>query len=158
MDTPASENHATSTAAAKPATEHKAEPKPAAAPKRFFAVRAPRPAEPFQNAEPLLAAVAAPPAGPAAPVAAGLRSPAPSPTTRTVSASRGPVFVPDFSGQSMVHARRLATSESLTIDVFGVTNGRVVSQLPVPGTVLEGSDRTILLEFAPQREDVDATL
>jgi cell division protein FtsI (penicillin-binding protein 3) len=158
VDTPTSENHAMSTAAAKPATEHKAEPKPAAAPERVFAARAPRPVEPFQNAEPLLAAVAAPPAGPAAPGAAGLRSPAPSPTTRTVSASRGPVFAPFYSGLSMHHARRHATSESLTIDVFGVTNGRVVSQLPVPGTVLEGTNRTVLLEFAPKREDRDATL
>jgi len=61
--------------------------------------------------------------------------------------------VPDFSGQSITHAKRLAQSESLTISVFGATNGRVVSQLPVPGTVLEGKDRTVLLEFAPRQEE-----
>ena len=65
----------------------------------------------------------------------------------------GPAFVPDFSGQTIVHARRLAQSESLTLSVFGATSGRVVSQLPVPGTVLEGNDRTVLLEFAPRREE-----
>jgi hypothetical protein len=138
--------------------ETPANPKPAAVAERVSPRLESRPVEAKPIAEPLLAAVAAPPAGPVAPVAAGLPSPTPTSAVQKATASPGRVFVPDFSGQSMSHARRLAHSESLTIDVFGATNGRVVSQLPVPGTVLEGSDRTILLEFAPQREDVDATL
>jgi cell division protein FtsI (penicillin-binding protein 3) len=134
------------------------DPKPAAVTKRVSPHLESRAVEPKPIAEPLLAAVAAPPAGPAAPVAAGLPSPIGSTGTRKATELHAPVFVPDFSGQSMARAQHLAQSESLNIDVFGATNGRVVSQLPVPGTVLEGGDRTILLEFAPQREDVDATL
>jgi cell division protein FtsI (penicillin-binding protein 3) len=138
--------------------ETPAKQRQAATAHRVASSRESRSVESNPVAEPLLAAVAAPPAGPAAHVAAGLPAPVRSPGARKRTTSRGPVFVPDFSGQSMDRARRLARSESLTIDVFGATNGRVVSQLPVPGTVLEGGEQTILLEFAPQREDVDATL
>lgn len=113
----------------------------------------PHPIHPIHNAQPLLAAVAAPPAGPAARVAAGLPSTEATPAQSGPPESEGTAFVPDFSGQSMSRAQRLAKSESLTLDVFGATSGRVVSQLPVPGTVLEGNNRTVLLEFAPRREE-----
>jgi hypothetical protein len=111
-----------------------------------------------QDAQPPTVAVAAPPAGLVAHVAAG-----PLPSRRdsklVMGAQSGePAFVPDFSGQTMIRARSLAKNESLTLDVFGASTGRVVSQLPVPGTVLEGTNRTVLLEFAPKREDRDATL
>ncbi len=99
-----------------------------------------------QTAEsPPRAAVAAPPARPAARVAAG-PSPSPGPAA-------GPVLVPDFAGQTIARARRLARSESLRISAFGAKDGRVVSQVPVPGTVLTGQDRTVLLRFEPPREE-----
>ena len=117
------------------------------------------------------AAVAAPPARPAAPVAAGPSSP---PAISTHPAPRGPelgpgapartprdpggmapelAFVPDFSGQTMDRALRLARSESLILSIRGARNGRVVSQIPVPGTVLAGEDRTVRVRLAPTREE-----
>jgi len=87
-------------------------------------------------------AVAAPPPRPAAPVAAGPPPPL-----------LAPAFVPDFSGQTIDHAAQLARSESLDLTVVGAIEGRVVSQFPVPGTVLEGDDRTVRLRFAPGREE-----
>jgi hypothetical protein len=59
----------------------------------------------------------------------------------------GLVFVPDFGGRSMASARRIADGESLKITTLGASEGRVVSQFPVPGTVLDGGDRTVRLRF-----------
>jgi cell division protein FtsI (penicillin-binding protein 3) len=95
------------------------------------------------NATPPTPAVAAPPPRPAALVAAG----PPGPLAREVA------FVPDFLGQTIDRARRLAAGESLRITFSGAIEGRVVSQLPVPGTVLEGEDRTVRLRFAARREE-----
>jgi len=53
----------------------------------------------------------------------------------------------------MARARRLAASESLKITTLGAIEGFVVSQSPVPGTVLEGADRTVRLRFEPAREE-----
>jgi cell division protein FtsI (penicillin-binding protein 3) len=88
------------------------------------------------------AAVAAPPARPAADMAAGL-----SPRFNPLA----PAFVPDFQGTTMPLARRLAESESLKITALGAIEGRVVSQSPVPGTVLDGDDRTVRLRFEPMK-------
>jgi hypothetical protein len=71
----------------------------------------------------------------------------PGPLAREVA------FVPDFLGQTIDRARRLAAGESLRITFSGAIEGRVVSQLPVPGTVLEGEDRTVRLRFAARREE-----
>ena len=98
--------------------------------------------------EPPLAAVAAPPPRPAAaPAAAG------PPLQLAVLARSDPAFVPDFFGQTMARARSVAASESLGITTLGAIEGRVVSQLPVPGTLLEGQNRTVRLRFAALRED-----
>jgi membrane peptidoglycan carboxypeptidase len=96
------------------------------------------------------AAIAAPPARPAADPAAG---PRPSPVLARVHADAGPAFVPDFLGQTIAHAQRLAESEALEISTLGAIEGRVVSQLPVAGTVLEGANRTVQLRFATGREE-----
>jgi beta-lactam-binding protein with PASTA domain len=64
-----------------------------------------------------------------------------------------PAFVPDFSGQTIDRALRLARAESLILSIRGARTGRVVSQTPVPGTVLDGGDRTVRLRFAPTREE-----
>lgn len=97
----------------------------------------------FRHDEPPLAAVAAPPPRPAAEMAAG---PPPFQT-------HGPAFVPDFSGQTMARARSVAARELLGITTRGAIEGRVVSQLPVPGTLLEGKDPTVRLQFAALREE-----
>ncbi|MFO0688724.1 MAG: penicillin-binding transpeptidase domain-containing protein [Myxococcota bacterium] len=98
------------------------------------------------------AADAAPPARPAASPAAGHR---PSPVVARVSTRDDAEldFVPDFVGQTLSVARRLAASKSLTISANGAPDGRVVSQIPVAGTVLQGANRTIRLRFATTREE-----
>ena len=88
--------------------------------------------------EPREAAVAAPPAGPAAREAAG-------------PSAFDMVFVPDFEGASMARARRLAALDELEITTVGAIEGRVVSQSPVPGTVLDGGNRRVRLRFERSR-------
>ncbi|MFP6655026.1 MAG: penicillin-binding transpeptidase domain-containing protein, partial [Myxococcota bacterium] len=95
--------------------------------------------------EPPLAAVAAPPPRPAAAVAAGLSR------SRIVASSESAIFVPDFYGQTVARVRRIAAIDSLRIRTRGAIDGRVVSQLPVPGTLLAGKDRTVRLQFADLR-------
>ncbi|MCB9724556.1 MAG: PASTA domain-containing protein [Spirochaetaceae bacterium] len=93
---------------------------------------------------------ATPPPVAAAPVAARpvAVTPAPRPARPSTLASE-PVFVPDFSGQTISNAMRIAAREALEISTAGAIEGRVVSQSPVPGTVLDGPDRTVRLRFAP---------
>lgn len=92
------------------------------------------------ESQPPRAAVAAPPPRPVVPAATGLSAPAPA-------------FVPDFSGHTIEHALRIARAESLVLRLGGARHGRVVSQSPVPGTVLAGEDRTVRLRIAPTREE-----
>ena len=89
--------------------------------------------------EPPSAAVAAPPARPAAYQAAG--------QSLSKEIERDPAFVPDFQGSTLALARRIAEHESLDLRTRGAKEGRVVSQSPVPGTVLSGDDRTVRLRF-----------
>ena len=70
-----------------------------------------------------------------------------------VDATAEPAFVPDFLGRAMADAQRIAESESLQISTIGAIEGRVVSQIPVAGTVLEGPNRTVQLRFALRREE-----
>ncbi|MFK7898434.1 MAG: penicillin-binding transpeptidase domain-containing protein [Myxococcota bacterium] len=126
----------------------------------------------LENYVPQSAAVAAPPARPAADQAAGPPPVAAGPEAESEplleaqfsatvqAATRGavpeiPVFVPDFSGQTIAHAQRIAENEALEITILGAIEGRVVSQIPVPGTVLVGADRTVRLRFEsrPSREE-----
>lgn len=119
--------------------------------------------------EPPRAAVAAPPAGPAAALAAagptsfsGSSNSEKEPAFRTATTlppsprlaaadDHGLAFVPDFHGSTMARARRMAESEALDISTLGAIEGRVVSQSPVPGTVLDGQDRTVRLRFEPRQ-------
>jgi hypothetical protein len=77
--------------------------------------------------------------------------------TRTTSPPAGtlanPSFVPDFSGHTVARALRLARRESLVLSIRGARNGRVVSQIPVPGTLLDGDDRTVRLQLVATREE-----
>jgi cell division protein FtsI (penicillin-binding protein 3) len=102
--------------------------------------------EPIWHDEPPLAAVAAPPARPVAVVETTTAGPLPS-------FLEDPVFVPDFSGQTMARARYVAASESLKIMTRGAIEGRVVSQRPVPGTILAGDKRTVRLRFSMLQEE-----
>lgn len=111
---------------------------------------APKPVRRERNEPPFEAAVAAPPARPAVTpkVAAG-------PTSPLASSERFDlVFVPDFEGTTMARARRLAATESLEITTLGAIEGRVVSQFPIPGTVLEAGDRTVRLRFEQRRSNL----
>jgi cell division protein FtsI (penicillin-binding protein 3) len=106
--------------------------------------------------EPPWAAVAAPPPRPAVATAAAGHSR----STAAASVPSGmrtlleaPAFVPDFYGQTMARARRVAATESLGITTLGAIEGRVVSQRPVPGTLLVGHNRTVRLQFAALREE-----
>jgi hypothetical protein len=94
-----------------------------------------------------LAAVAAlppvasqPPASPAARADAGLDP------LRTV-------LVPDFRGETLAGARRVAASESLEVRAHGPGSGRVVAQSPAAGSIVGGSDRTIILSLSSTREE-----
>ncbi len=140
-----------SVAAAPPALASRAEPEPASPALPI----APDPTPEYTRKEPPRAAVAAPPAGPAAPVAAGPSSPTRRAEPARILPSAPPApsedfdfaFVPDFAGRTMASARRLAEREALEITTAGAIEGRVVSQSPVPGTVLEGGRRTVRLRF-----------
>ena len=97
---------------------------------------------PSLRSEPPLAAVAAPPAGPAVSTTAGPKT---SPTPLDDESDFA--FVPDFQGRTIVGALHIAERDSLDITPVGAVEGRVVSQSPVPGTVLEAGQRTVRLVF-----------
>jgi hypothetical protein len=63
------------------------------------------------------------------------------------------VFVPDFHGQSLDSAKRIAVRLSLDLQVTGMAGGWVVRQRPVAGTIVDGSQRTVLLSLSTQREE-----
>ena len=58
------------------------------------------------------------------------------------------VLVPDFRGQNLTDARRLADRESLEVHIHGSGNGRVVGQAPAAGTIVVGEDRIVILSFS----------
>lgn len=88
--------------------------------------------------------------------------PAPAPTlpsvgagpasTRTATTATGnserAVLVPDFTGSGADRAADLAAREGLDVRVVGSGAGQVVGQTPRPGTIIVGSDRTVVLELA----------
>ncbi|MBW2497645.1 MAG: penicillin-binding protein 2 [Deltaproteobacteria bacterium] len=159
------------------------QPIPPAPPKTLLVESDERPSRPTpEQREPVLAArrthtqppravQAAPPARPAAipSVAAGPSLPAvvparildvdelpvaPAPRQSPPAGTLAdPSFVPDFSGHTVDRALRLARRESLILSIRGARNGRVVSQIPVPGTLLDGDDRTVRLQLAATREE-----
>ena len=108
---------------------------------------APRPAIPPQPARTAsLPAVAAPP-----------------PTQRRVDSAAGQrtaspielaaVLVPDFRGQNLQDARRIADQEALEVHIHGSGSGRVVGQAPAAGTIVVGEDRIIILSFSVHQEE-----
>ncbi len=78
--------------------------------------------------------------------------PEPTPTPLE-SGSLLSVLVPDFHGESLAAARRLAAIDRLDLRVRGSDRGSVVNQSPAPGTILAGSERTVELSFAAAREE-----
>jgi cell division protein FtsI (penicillin-binding protein 3) len=65
----------------------------------------------------------------------------------------GLYLVPDFHGRSLDVARRIAAQASVRLRVKGAAGGRVVRQSPVAGTIVAGSERTVVLSFSTQREE-----
>ncbi len=63
------------------------------------------------------------------------------------------VLVPDFRGENMAGARRLADRDSLEVRVHGTGRGRVVGQSPAAGTIMGGDDRIIILSFSTIQEE-----
>jgi cell division protein FtsI (penicillin-binding protein 3) len=62
------------------------------------------------------------------------------------------VLVPDFRGETAGAARSMAARQSIDLHVLGGANGHVVEQSPAPGTILGGSERTVILSFDAGRE------
>ncbi len=71
--------------------------------------------------------------------------PAEGPATAPQRMAHQTVFVPDFQGASLERARALAARESLQLHVEGTPSGRVVHQVPAPGTIMDGGDRTVIV-------------
>lgn len=63
-----------------------------------------------------------------------------------------PVLVPDFTGAEVDQATKVAAMEGLDVRVVGSRleghDARVVSQVPRPGTIIVGTDRTVMIELA----------
>jgi cell division protein FtsI (penicillin-binding protein 3) len=59
------------------------------------------------------------------------------------------VLVPDFQGTSLRSAQHLASAESLELEISGSNFGQVVRQNPAPGTIIGGTDRTVVVSFGP---------
>ncbi|MAJ60786.1 MAG: hypothetical protein CBC48_12775 [bacterium TMED88] len=88
---------------------------------------------------------------------------APPPTQRRVGPALGnetasrielaSVLVPDFRGQSLKDARRIAHQEALEVHIHGSGSGRVVGQAPAAGTIVMGEDRVIILSFSVHQEE-----
>ncbi len=70
------------------------------------------------------------------------------PAARGGADARRAVMVPDFTGSGATRASALAAREDLDVHVVGQSNGRVIAQEPRPGTIIAGTQRTVLLTFA----------
>lgn len=69
-----------------------------------------------------------------------------------VARASGIVLMPDFVGETVSGARRIARSAALDLEIPSHALGRAVSQDPPPGTVLDGSTQPVRIRFAPTRE------
>jgi len=57
-----------------------------------------------------------------------------------------PVVIPDFRGETVAAARRLAARDALNLVILG--DGLAVAQDPTPGTVVSGADRRVQIRFS----------
>ena len=83
-------------------------------------------------------------------------SPPPATTTSAAPEALDPtrtVLVPDFRGETLAAARRVAAGEALEVRVHGPDNGRVVSQSPAAGSIIGGRDRTVILSMSTAHEE-----
>ncbi len=147
-------------AAAKPKVEIAEAPAPAPKPAPRTRARverkvaAPTPAStPAPRAQPAAGArteraVAVAPAPRPAPVSAGPPAAKPAGHVRATADRDRAVLVPDFTGSAADHATALAAREDLDVRVVGQAGGHVIAQEPRPGTIIAGSQRTVLLTFA----------
>jgi cell division protein FtsI (penicillin-binding protein 3) len=63
------------------------------------------------------------------------------------------VLVPNFRGESLADAKRMASQDALDRKASGSSTGRVVEQSPPAGTILGGPSRTVVLRFGRAREE-----
>lgn len=101
-------------------------------------------------------AVSAPPQPRVTAVSAIPQVAAAPPAARTVHARSDldpfrTVMVPDFRGQTIDAARRIAAAESLDVRIQGAGGDRVASQSPAAGSIVDGRERTITLNLAHAR-------
>ena len=69
-----------------------------------------------------------------------------------VASAKGIVLTPDFVGETVSGARRIARNASFELLIPSHALGRAVSQDPPPGTVLDGSTQKVRIRFAPTQE------
>ena len=74
-------------------------------------------------------------------------------TSATSPVQFATVLVPDFRGQNLKDARKIAGQESLQVHIHGSGNGRVVGQAPAAGTIVGGDDRVVILSFSIHQEE-----
>jgi cell division protein FtsI (penicillin-binding protein 3) len=70
------------------------------------------------------------------------------PAPKRPTDSRHSVLVPNFQGISLNSARSLASDEFLELRFRGPGRGQVIRQDPAPGTILGGSQRTVVVSFS----------
>jgi membrane peptidoglycan carboxypeptidase len=70
------------------------------------------------------------------------------PAPKRPTNSRHSVLVPNFQGISLNSARSLASDEFLELRFRGPGRGQVIRQDPAPGTILGGSQRTVVVSFS----------
>ena len=61
---------------------------------------------------------------------------------------RPTVLIPNFQGTSLRSAQSLASAESLKLQFSGSGRGRVISQKPAPGTIVEANQGTVVVSFS----------
>jgi cell division protein FtsI (penicillin-binding protein 3) len=112
----------------------------------------PQPASP-----PAVAHAPAPVAAQTAPQERAPRAGAGLPAVSAASAGSSPTtpqahLVPDFRGETLDGARRMAAQDSLTLELEGDRRGLAVEQHPAPGTILVGDQQRVRLRFSAGTE------
>jgi cell division protein FtsI (penicillin-binding protein 3) len=77
----------------------------------------------------------------------------PSPSGEGLPAVSAPAqLVPDFRGETVAGAQRIAAEDSLVLELHGDGRGLAVEQDPAPGTVLVGEELRIRVHFSTDKK------
>ena len=60
--------------------------------------------------------------------------------------------MPDFRGETVAGAQRIAAEDSLVLELHGDGRGLAVEQDPAPGTVLVGEELRIRVHFSTDKK------